>query len=103
VRYYKFTANEQFAFFGDVSFLIGGGRQENGPNDASKTGLFRFAISPGFSYFFTSHWALDLSLSGISLQSFDPDKDNDNDKESTVTIGISSLSPNLGIRYHFGQ
>jgi opacity protein-like surface antigen len=103
VRYYKFTSNEQFAFFGDASILIGGGKQENGQNDPNKTGVFRFAISPGFTYFFTQHWALDLSIAGISFQAFDPNKENDGDEERSFSFDINSLSPNLGIRYHFGK
>jgi hypothetical protein len=103
IRYYIFTSNEQFAFFGDASILIGGGKQENGQNDPNKTGVFRFAVSPGFTYFFTPHWALDLSLAGISFQAFDPNKDNDDDEERSFTFNINSLSPSLGIRYHFGK
>jgi outer membrane protein len=103
IRYYKFTSNEQFAFFGDASILIGGGKQENGQNDPNKTGFFRFAISPGFTYFFNPHWALELSVAGISFQAVDPNKDNDNDEQRNFTFNVNSFSPNLGIRYHFGK
>jgi outer membrane protein len=102
-RYYKFTSNESFAFFGQARFLYSSGKVDDTPGGENKTQAISFSISPGFSYFFTKHWALDLSIAGLTIQSNDPNKDVDDDKVNTIQFGISSLSPTLGFRYHFGN
>ena len=102
-RYYKFTSNESFAFFGQARFLYSSGKVDDTPGGENKTQNIAFSISPGFSYFFTKHWALDLSIAGLVIQSNDPNKDADDDKVNSVEFGISSLSPTLGFRYHFGN
>ena len=102
-RYYKFTSNENFAFFGHAQFVVSSGKVDNTPGGDTKSSGVSFSIAPGFSYFFTKHWALDLSITGLVIQSYDPNKSNANDKTTTVNFGISSFSPNLGFRYHFGN
>ena len=99
-RYYMFTSNEAFAFFAQGSLIFSSTKQETGPT-ITKSSAVIFAIAPGFAYFFNEHWALQLQLAGISFQSTDPNKDVGNDKQTTFSIGVSSLSPNLGFRYHF--
>ncbi|MBT1696743.1 outer membrane beta-barrel protein [Fulvivirgaceae bacterium PWU4] len=101
-RYYKFTSNDKFAFFGQASFTIGSGKTDITPGGETKTGTTTFAISPGFAYFFNEHWALDFAISGFAIQSYDPNKDADDDKNTTILFGVSSFSPTLGFRYHFG-
>jgi outer membrane protein len=105
-RYYKFTTNENFAFFGHAQIMLYSGKTETtsgATTNKSKNSTTSFSISPGFSYFMTKHWALDLSITGFVFQSNDPNKDDDDDKETSVVFGLSSLSPNLGLRYHFGN
>lgn len=102
-RYYKFTSNENFAFFGHAQFTFGSGKTDLTPGGEVKRQSIAFQVSPGFAYFFTKHWALDLSLRGLVIESYDPNKDNDNDKETTIEFGLSSFSPEIGIRYHFGN
>ncbi len=101
-RYYKFTANENFAFFGQARFLYFGGKTDVTPGGEFKTSTINFALSPGFSYFFTDHWAMDLSITGLSISSEDPNKDVDNDKVNDFDFDLS-LAPSIGIRYHFGN
>lgn len=99
-RYYKYTANEKFAFYGEAGFMAFTGRQDVAPSPETRTSAFSFNISPGFAYFFTDHWALNLSMVGFSMRSSDPDKDVDDDKSSYVTF---NWYPSLGVRYHFGN
>ena len=105
-RYYKFTSNENFAFFGQAQLMFYSGKTETtaaGGSATSKNSRTVISISPGFSYFMTKRWALDLSITGLVFQFEDPNKDNDDDKKTTIALGLSSLSPNLGLRYHFGN
>jgi hypothetical protein len=102
-RYYKYTSNENFAFFGQASFLFGSGKTELTGGGDVKRSFISFDVSPGFSYFFTDHWALDFSLSLLSISSTDPNKDADDDNVTTVEFGVQSFSPSLGFRYHFGN
>jgi hypothetical protein len=102
-RYYKFTSNEKFAFYGQTGFMFGSLKDEPDGADETKGSLFNFYISPGFSYFFNEKWALDLRLQGISYTSYDPNKDNDDDKRSEFTFGVEFFNPSLGFRYYIGQ
>jgi outer membrane protein len=101
-RYYKFTSNEQFAFFAQAGVNVGSGKEDNTPGGETKSSFVNFNISPGFAYFFNNHWAAELSFVGFSVQSNDPNKDAGDDKYSSVIFDIRSLNPSLGIRYHFG-
>ena len=101
-RFYKFTSNEQFAFFAQAGFNFGSGKTDYTPGGETKSSFVNFNISPGFAYFFNNHWAAELALSGFSVSSRDPNKDVNDDKYSTVIFDIRSFNPSLGIRYHFG-
>lgn len=101
-RYYKFTSNDHFAFFGEVNVLFYSGKQDFTPGGESKYGYVLARVSPGFAYFFNNHWALDLSFAGLQYESYDPDKDADDDKINSFYFGVNSLNPTFGVRYHFG-
>lgn len=102
-RYYKYTSNENFAFFGQAQFYFISGKSDFTPGGENKSTTISFAISPGFSYFFNDHWALDFSIAGLTIQSYDPDTSTDGDKQSNIGFGLSTFSPSLGFRYHFGK
>lgn len=102
-RFYKFTSNENFAFFGEASFLLTSGNTDVTPGGETKSSSVSFAISPGFSYFFTKRWAFDLAFQGLLVRSNDPNKDDDDDKNTTISFGLSSFNPSIGLRYHFGM
>jgi outer membrane protein len=102
VRLYKFTSNEQFAFFGNASVTIGSSRSETGNVITDKSSTLTFAIAPGFAYFFNEHWAAELSIVGFRIQNSNSDNFPANDRTS-ITFDISSFNPSLGIRYHFGN
>jgi opacity protein-like surface antigen len=103
VRYYIPTSSESFAFYGQARLDFGGGKTDTTPGGETKTTSIAFAVSPGFSYFFNEHWALDLAFTGLRIQSTDPNKDNDDDKQTAVIFNVQSLTPNIGVRYHFGN
>lgn len=102
-RYYKFTSNEKFAFFGEVGTLFGTRTNKPDGLDETKAGTFNIYLSPGFSYFFNEHWAMDLAFEGISFSSYDPDKDNDDDKYTEFNFGLSSFNPQIGVRFFIGN
>lgn len=98
-RYYIFTNNEKFAFYGQASFSIGSRKYDPGVGNDIKSGSFDFRVSPGFSYFFNEHWALDLGFRGIGITTEDPNKDVDNNERTTFFFGLNSLAPNFGVRF----
>lgn len=101
VRYYKFTSNDKFAFYGQASLLFESGKQDATPGGEVKTGATTFAVSPGFAYFFNEHWAVELQLAGFIVNSSDPNKDTDNNRSTDVIFSIESFNPTLGLRFHF--
>ena len=101
VRYYLFTSNEQFAFFGQAGLNFGTQKTDPAFGGVSKGNFLSFAVSPGAAFFFNEHWALELAITGFAISSTDPNTSNDNDKVTRVNFDISSLSPQLGFRYHF--
>lgn len=101
VRYYKFTSNEKFAFFGNADLTFSTGKYDPPSGNVTHRNGIRFAVSPGAAYFINEHWAMELSFSLFSISSTDPDTDTDDDKFTSVYFGVDSFSPGLGIRYHF--
>lgn len=100
-RYYKFTSNESFAFFGEAGLSFGFGKTDPAIGEITKSNSIAFWLSPGAAYFFNEHWALELSITGLVISSSNPDTRNDNNKVTRVTFDVSSWSPTLGFRYHF--
>jgi len=107
-KYYMFTANENFAFTLRASLLFGFSKSSPPSEldlDDTKGSSLQFAISPGFSYFFTDKIGLDFQLQGIGFRNEDPntDGDADDDKQTSFIFGVSSFSPSLGFKYYFGR
>lgn len=100
-RYYLFTSNEQFAFFGQAGLSFLSQKTDPPVGEITKGNAISFSLFPGAAYFFNEHWAMELSITGFAVTSEDPDTDNDNDKRTTVDFSIHSFSPSLGLRYHF--
>lgn len=103
VRYYKFIADDKFAFIGTAGVNFGSGKYDPDAGNETKTSSMNVYVSPGFAYFFSPKWSLDFQLQGISFNSSDPNKDGDNDKNKSFTFGASSFSPSLGFRYFLGN
>lgn len=103
-KYYMFTSNEKFAFTVNASLLFGFGKDRNSEGDVtSRTSDITFALSPGFTYFFTNKVGLDFQLRGISFQREDPNTDVDDNESTTFTFGVNSFEPTLGFRYFFAR
>jgi opacity protein-like surface antigen len=102
VRYYRFTSNPEFAFYVQGGFSLLSQKTEYAPDMYQRGRSFSFQIYPGFSYFFTKHWAADLSIRGILISSDNPDNENGSDY-TVVDFGIGTFSPSLGLRYYFGN
>lgn len=100
-RYYLFTSNDRFAFFGHAGLHFGTGKTNPPFGADTKSSSISFSVAPGAAYFFNEHWALELALRGISVSSSDPNTANDNDKTTRFNFGVSSFSPSLAFRYHF--
>jgi outer membrane protein len=98
-RYYKFTSNENFAFYGEASLMIG----SNKSAADVKSGTTTFAVSPGFAYFLNEHWGIDFQFSLLAVEVDEPNKDANDDKTTTVYFGVNTFNPSLGIRYYFGN
>jgi hypothetical protein len=99
-RYYIFTSNEKFAFTAEAAVGFGGTKEEQDGGGESKSGYVNFRASPGFSFFPTPHWGIELQFSGLTVSANDPNKDGDNDRYIMCNFGLSSLSPSLGVRYY---
>lgn len=100
-RYYIFTKNEQFGFYGQAGFNFGTGRRETNGGDPTKSRSFGTYLRPGFTWFPTQHWGVDFQFTLLSFYSTDPNKDNDDDNVNSVNFGLNTLSPSLGVRYYF--
>jgi len=101
VRYYIFTSNESFGFFGQGQISFASGKTDPAVGGITKSNSFAISIFPGAAYFFNEHWALELAINGFIFSTNDPNTSNDNDKYSNVQIDLNSLFPNFGVRYHF--
>lgn len=102
VRYYAFTSNNNFAFYGQADFNIGASDTYSSGGRHQGTRQLDFGISPGFSYFFTRHFATELGFTGIRYTSYDPDRDVDDNNQNKFEFGVNSFTPNsLGIRFYF--
>ena len=106
-RYYVPTANEKFQFFAQGTFAFGSSRgsvRTETPNstitvESNPTRTLDFSISPGFAYFPSDHWALELRFRGFYIESVNPDGNDNNRTE--VGLNVNSLSPSLGLSYFF--
>jgi outer membrane protein W len=99
-RYYIFTANERFGFFGHGQLTFATGKSDVG-GLVSGTNSLSIAVSPGAAFFFNEHWAVEFTIRGFVFRTSDPNTDNDNDTYNAVDVGLGLFSPSLGFRYHF--
>lgn len=102
-RYYVFTPNDRFAFFGHAQLSFASGKTEYNPGTETKTSTISFAIRPGFSWFFNDHWAVEFSTPLLSYNVHDPNKDVDDNNQTNFSFGLNTFSPAIGFRYYFGN
>jgi hypothetical protein len=99
-RYYKYTSNENFAIFGQATLSFNNSKTHVTPGGDGKNNSIIFSIAPGFAYFFNQHWAMELYINGLVYQS---SNSGGNNRTNSFQFGISSLSPSIGLKYHFGK
>jgi len=88
-RYYFPVVENKFFLFGEARF----GLTFN--NDRTS---FRFAATPGFAFFPTERWAVEL---GFQLLSLSVRPDGNGDPITTFRFGTNTLSPSLGVYFFF--
>ena len=105
-RYYKGLGSEQFKFFGQLSVPMTFGNDKNA--DGDKVGgenSIGVALSPGFAFFPTKKFGIELGFSGIQFEST-VEKDADGDKidnsgSNRFSIGADFFSPRIGLQFYF--
>lgn len=104
-RYYVPTAGDKFHFFVQsrlgFAFDSRNYKTESGNNSVTRTtkeNSINFRISPGFAYFPSDHWSVELLLKGFYIDQENP---SGTSKETTVGLNINSLSPSIGVSYFF--
>ena len=102
-RYYVFTSNEKFAFFGDARFGFNAYKYKPETGSDSKGSAVAFSVSPGFVFFPTKNWGVELSLSLLNITSTDPNKDAKDDKVTNVNFGFNSLNTGVGVKYYIAR
>ncbi|WP_256011355.1 outer membrane beta-barrel protein [Desertivirga xinjiangensis] len=101
-RYYK-SISEQFKFFGELSVPMAFGRSENEDGDKGpKYSAIGVGLSPGFAFFPTKKFGIELSFSGISYRSETVKPEIGDDMTSNVfNIGADFFNPNIGLLFYF--
>lgn len=89
-RYYLPVVENQFFIFGEAGFELGFGDDRT-----------RFSIygSPGFAFFPTERWAIELGFNLISLNIEDLEGTDNN--TTIFRLGTSTFSPSLGVYFFF--
>ncbi len=100
-RYYIFSSNTNFGFFGQAQLSFGTNKTNPPVGEVRHGNTLSFVLAPGAAFFFNEHWAVEFTIRGFVVESIDPNTDNDNDKYTNVSLGLNSLAPSLGFRYHF--
>lgn len=96
-RWYKPLGDEsKFYFFAQPGISFGSVKEEF-EGFESKSSSFSIGASPGFAFYPSNRVGIELSFSGISYTSQNPEGDNNN--RSFFNFGASSLSPSLGVTF----
>lgn len=86
VRKYFEISESKFYFF--INGGIGGTIYDDRGN------VLSIGISPGFAYFFSPKWGLDLLFTGVNFETTQ-------NRGSRFQFGASSFSPRLGFNFYF--
>ncbi len=102
-RYYFPLIADKFFVFGQGQLNFNFNKQTEKDNGTeisnNKNSTISLAVSPGFSFFPTENWAVELGFRGFDFTFFNPKGDNNN--RTSIDFGISSFSPSLGVNYFF--
>lgn len=105
-RYY-FTPASNFSFFGELSAGYLTSKQEYEADGYTlKRNGFSAALTPGISYFVSSHFAIEASLGILSYNSVKPKRtspngNNTGDATNTFNLGVNLTNINFGLVYKF--
>jgi len=102
-RVYKSLGSEQFKFFGELAVPLAFGNVKNSSgNKVGETSSVGVSLSPGFVFFPTKKFGIELGFNGVSYQktTFKPDNGAKSDNE-TFSIGADFFSPQLGLQFYF--
>ena len=104
VRYFIGTGNEKFFFSPRLSVLVGFTKSNITSTTTSESSTVRYtdytaSLSPGFSYFPTSHWGINLNAGGLSYLIEHPNGTSDSNT-STFAFNLFS-STSIGVSYFF--
>ncbi len=103
-RLYKSLGSEQFKIFGQLAVPLQFGSFENADgDDIGESTSIGVSLSPGFSFFPTKKFGIELSFTGIEFSNY---KEEDNDGDTVVdtnhfSIGADFFSPQLGLLFYF--
>jgi outer membrane protein len=100
-RYYKYSSNERFAFFGQAAFRFTFSTDHPASGNVNKSRETTVTLSPGAAHFLTEHWAVELLLAGFVVSSGTSDVSDSNTRYSDFHFDVSSLFPAVGFHYHF--
>ena len=99
-RYYiPIGEAKKFYAYLQGSLIFGQGKSgRTTPDMESLIRHYTLNIEPGFAYFPSPHWGLELEFSGLKFQITDP-KDRVN--STRLSLGANSFAPSLGVSYYF--
>ena len=90
--------SDNFAFYGDAYFGIGGGDDTKNNDDTGSYSKFSVGARPGIQFWFTQNWSIASTVGIVSYES----KKYENDEASTeFNLGIDFSAVNLSFFYHF--
>ena len=104
-RYYK-SISEQFKFFGQlaVPMAFGSAKDEDGDKLGTSTSI-GVSLSPGFAFFPTKKFGIELAFDGISYNNTTRKDDDGNKLEGfggdSFSIGADFFSPQIGLLFYF--
>jgi len=89
-RYYFPIVENKFFIFGQAGFIVGGDSDS-----------FNFGLSawPGFAFFPTERWAVELGFDLLRLHI--TDREGSDNNFTSFYFGTSTFSPSLGVNFFF--
>ncbi len=99
IRYFVPIVDGKFFFSPSLGTYFSFGKTKNSfTNNTFPENIFSISANPGFSYFPTEHWGINLNVGGLSYRVINPKGDNNN--TSNLNFGLGS-GANIGINYFF--
>jgi len=103
-RCYKSLGSEQFKFFGELAVPLAFGTIKNSSDvKVATTSSVGVSLSPGFAFFPTKKFGIELGFNGVSYISTTTKAEVGGAKATndTFSIGADFFSPQLGLQFYF--